>query len=76
MPATPKLPDPATFAAEQLRAFDTDRNSKVTWAEFSARLRKAFNDMDRKQRGYLTKEDFQAAYEKALAAVPSRPSSE
>lgn len=76
IPAPPKLPEPATFAAEQLRAFDADRNDKVTWAEFSARLRKAFNEMDRKRRGYLTKDDFQAAYEKALAAVPSRPQPE
>lgn len=76
MPAPTELPEPATFAADQLRAFDKDANNKVTWAEFSARLRKAFNDMDRKHRGYLTKADFQAAYEKALAAVPRQPATE
>jgi hypothetical protein len=76
MPPMPKqqLPTPDEFAAGQIKAMDTNSDKRVTWLEFSARLRKAFDDMDTKRRGYLTHAELKAAYEKAIAQMP-RPGS-
>lgn len=76
MPPMPKpqLPTPDEFAAGQIKAMDANADKRVSWAEFSARLRKAFDDMDTKRRGYLTHAELKAAYEKAVAQMP-RPGS-
>lgn len=75
LPAAPKpqLPTPEAFADGQMKALDANGDKKVTWTEFSARLRKAFDDMDTKRRGYLTHAELKAAYEKAIAQMPRLP---
>lgn len=72
LPAAPRsqLPTPDQFADGQMKALDTNGDRKVTWSEFSARLRKAFDEMDTKRRGFLTRAELKAAYEKALAEMP------
>lgn len=65
-----QLPTPDEFADQQIAAFDKNADKKVTWAEFSAKLRAAFDDMDKRKRGYLTREEIKQAYIKALVAAP------
>lgn len=65
-----QLPTPDDFADQQMAAFDKNGDKKVSWAEFSAKLRAAFDDMDKRKRGYLTREDIKQAYIKALVTVP------
>ena len=76
MPPMPRqqLPSPDEFAAGQVKAMDANGDKRVNWAEFSARLRKAFDDMDTKRRGYLTYAELKSAYERAIAQMP-RPGS-
>lgn len=78
LPAAPKpqLPTPEAFADGQMTALDANGDKKVTWTEFSARLRKAFDEMDSKRRGYLTRAELKAAYEKAIAQIPQMPTEE
>jgi hypothetical protein len=72
LPPMPKqqLPSPDEFAAGQVKAMDSNGDKRITWHEFSARLRKAFDDIDTKRRGYLTHAELKAAYEKAIAQMP------
>jgi hypothetical protein len=76
MPQAKRLPSADEFADLQVAAFDKDRNGKVSWDEFSAKLRAAFNDMDKKKRGYITREDIKEAYIKAVIAMPRQADSE
>lgn len=76
-PPAAKLPSPRSFADQQLRLLDKDRDKRISWQEFSAELRKAFDEMDSARRGYLTHADLARAYEKALIAngqtIPKDP---
>lgn len=76
-PPAAKLPSPRTFADQQLRLLDKDGDKRISWQEFSAELRKAFDEMDSDRRGYLTHADLVRAYEKALVAngqpIPKDP---
>jgi len=72
-PPKPQLPTPDAFADGQMKALDSNGDKKVSWDEFSARLRKAFDEMDSKRRGYLTRAELKAAYEKAIAQMPRMP---
>jgi hypothetical protein len=60
------LPTPEEFAAREMRLLDANRDGRVSWREFSARHRGAFNEMDAKRRGYLTAEDLRRAFAAAL----------
>lgn len=72
-PPKPQLPTPDAFADGQMKALDANGDKKITWTEFSGRLRKAFDDMDIRRRGYLTRAELKAAYEKAIAQMPRLP---
>ncbi len=76
-PPAAKLPSPRSFADQQLRLLDKDGDKRISWQEFSAELRKAFDEMDSARRGYLTHADLARAYEKALTSngqpIPKDP---
>ena len=68
-PEVPKMPTADEFADQQMVMLDKNGDRKISWQEFSAKLRAAFDDMDKKKRGYITREDIKAAYLKAIAEM-------